>query len=141
MALQNRDFSVYSADGIFPIELRQIIGPGPGAVRTANFATGSGTLAKGTAVAQVGANIVPYAYVDGTFTEGTAEVIVGFLYDDVELDAGGEVVGNFMAIGQMDYRDVPLTGAGNQAQLETALSQLSLRQRNLQITGGLARTN
>jgi len=43
-----------------------------------------------------------------------------------------------MVVGEVDYRDVPLTGEGSQAQLNTALGQLALRERNLTITGGLA---
>jgi len=136
MALQPRDLLTIGSDS-FPIHPRVHVGQGPGAMRTYDFAAGSGTVEQLTAMTQNSSgNLVPYAYIDGSFDPNTTEDIVGFCWTDaVDLDAAGEVVGTILTKGQIEAADVPLTGAGTQGQLDTALAQLALRQRDLIIVG------
>lgn len=145
MALVNKNFLQASSSEIFHKPLRAQAGPGPGAILTRLFGSSAGAelLPLLTPMAQVSGNLVAWDYVDGNQTEGTTEVIVGFVWtEEVQLSASGETNGNIMAIGEVDYRDVPIPegASGNQTQLEAALAALTVRQRNLTITGGLSTT-
>jgi hypothetical protein len=111
----------------------------PREVLNRTFTAGTGTIERGEPVAHDGTNFIPFAYVDGNQTEGTAEVIVGFAWPEaITLAAGGEVVGGVMMAGEVDYKDVQLPASGaTQGQMEAALAAPTLRKRNLIVTGGL----
>ncbi len=145
MALVNKNFLEASGAEIFYKPLRAQAGPGPGAILTRVFGPSAGAelLPQLTPVAQVDGDLIVWSYIDGSFAANTSEVIVGFVWtEEVQLSATGQTNGNIMAIGEVDYRDVPIpeNATGTQQQLEDALGDVAVRQRNLTITGGLTVT-
>ena len=84
------------------------------------FASGSGTLAKGTPVARSSATTfwVPWTNAGGNQT-GT---IRGFVWpDDVVLDSDEEVLGQVMLEGDLHYDDIPVPTGETAANMATAL--------------------
>ena len=98
------------------------------------FATGSGTLPKGTAVARntVNDNWVQWVN-NGTNGTGT---IRGFAAEDITLDATDNVYGYVMFKGEVNFSDIVIAG-GTEAQLKVALLEgdPNLRENNIIVTG------
>ena len=66
------------------------------------------------------------------------DLIRGFVWaDDIQLEAGGEVLGNVMLAGRIHAADVPLPGGETQPNLDAAL-QSGVRERTGIIIEGLA---
>ena len=62
--------------------------------------------------------------------------IHGFVWpDDVQLDAGGEVIGNVLIEGQVHRDDIPVVAPATQSTLDAALADGEVRKRGLFIQG------
>jgi hypothetical protein len=105
----------------------------PSSVQPKTFASGSGTIARGTALAY---NTSTNKWV--VFTNGGANgtgTLQGFLWpDDITLDGAGEVLGNVMLGGRVHIDDIPIVAGYNLAQLKTAL-QTGAREKGFIVEG------
>lgn len=111
----------------------------PRTIQPKTFASGSALLAKLTPVAFNSSTEFWVVWTNGGANDtGT---IRGFVWpDDVQLDAGGEVLGQVLIEGKVHYDDIVLPAGEMQANLDTALitpgaDGLSLRDRGIILQG------
>ncbi len=129
MATQPKTFFTTASQGAIPrME--------PHYVTRAEFAAGTGTLLKGTAVAWDD-DAGTWSVWDPSGSADQAK-IDGFVWVEHDLDASGETIGAVMTAGEVHYDDVlevNVTEYGSAPDFATACKAIEVRYKNLRVVG------